>query len=230
SHLRALKQLELEPNTLCESILIFVITQRLDDESHKQYEMELHSNDLPRWDKFLDFLIKRSQALENVQRNYSLEKKKEYSPKFKSLVVKSDKKSCSLCSSEPHPVFKCKQFHDMSVQDRNNKVKSLNLCFNYLGHHLIKNCVKLNKKCKFCNANHNSLCNASVPRQVANESNRNFPSPQSSGVIHDRSVANSPWNHIPRPLPVFTMRLERDQFCFRPPRSKFRTQQGCGFQ
>ncbi|GFQ69444.1 uncharacterized protein TNCT_723651 [Trichonephila clavata] len=58
SHLRALKQLELEPNTLCESMIIFVITQRLDDESRKQYEMELHSNDLPRWDKFLDFLIK----------------------------------------------------------------------------------------------------------------------------------------------------------------------------
>ncbi|GFU30057.1 integrase catalytic domain-containing protein [Trichonephila clavipes] len=32
SHLRALKQLELEPNALCESMLIFVITQRLDDE------------------------------------------------------------------------------------------------------------------------------------------------------------------------------------------------------
>ncbi|GFR29560.1 uncharacterized protein TNCT_463151 [Trichonephila clavata] len=193
SHLRALKQLELEPNTLCESMLIFVIIQRLDDESLKQYEMELHSNDLPRWDKFLDFLIKRSQALENVQRNYSLKNKNEYSPKFKSLVVKSDKRTCPLCSLEPHPIFKCKQFHDMSVQDRNNKVKSLNLCFNCLGHHLIKNCVKLNKKCKFCNTNHNSLlCNASVPRQVANETNRNFPSPQSSsGVIHDRSVATS---------------------------------------
>ncbi|GFR01892.1 uncharacterized protein TNCT_302411 [Trichonephila clavata] len=76
SHLRALKQLELELNTLCESMLIFVITQRLDDDSRKQYEMVLHSNDLLRWDKFLDFLIKRSQALENVQINYSLEKKK----------------------------------------------------------------------------------------------------------------------------------------------------------
>ncbi|GFQ82853.1 hypothetical protein TNCT_306731 [Trichonephila clavata] len=82
----------------------------------------------------------------------------------------------------------------MSVQDRNNKVRSLNLCFNCLGHHLIKNCVKLNKKCKFCKVNHNSLlCKASVPRQVSNENNRNFPSPQSSsGVIHDRSPANSP--------------------------------------
>ncbi|GFR20898.1 hypothetical protein TNCT_647411 [Trichonephila clavata] len=58
----------------------------------------------------------------------------------------------------------------------------------------LENCVKLNKKCKFCNVNYNSLlCNASVPRQVANETNRNFPSPQSSsGVIHDRSVTNSP--------------------------------------
>ncbi|GFR14556.1 uncharacterized protein TNCT_453521 [Trichonephila clavata] len=62
--------------------------------------MELHSNDLPRWDKFLDFLIKRSQALENVQRNYSLEKKKEYSPKFKSLVVYKDRISINLVTSK----------------------------------------------------------------------------------------------------------------------------------
>ncbi|GFS84978.1 hypothetical protein TNCV_1305871 [Trichonephila clavipes] len=92
SHLRALKQLELEPNALCESMLIFVITQRLDDESRKQYEMELHSNDLPKWNNFLDFLIKRSQALENVRRNSSLKNKNEYSPKFRSFVVKSNEK------------------------------------------------------------------------------------------------------------------------------------------
>ncbi|GFW93556.1 DUF1758 domain-containing protein [Trichonephila clavipes] len=49
SHLRAIKQLELEPNALCESMLILVITQRLDDESRKQYERELHSKDLPKF-------------------------------------------------------------------------------------------------------------------------------------------------------------------------------------
>ncbi|GFU07922.1 integrase catalytic domain-containing protein [Trichonephila clavipes] len=121
SHLRALKQLELEPNALCESMLIFVITQRLDDESRKQYEMELHSNDVPKWNNFLDFLIKRSQALENVQRNSSLKNKNEYSPKFRSFVVKSNEKTCPLCPSETHPIFKCKMFHEMSVEKRSNK-------------------------------------------------------------------------------------------------------------
>ncbi|GFU70623.1 uncharacterized protein TNCV_2971831 [Trichonephila clavipes] len=187
SHLRALKQLELEPNALWESMLIFVITQRLDDESRKQYEMELHSNDLPKWNNFLDFLRKRSQALENVQRNSSLKNKNEYSPKFRSFVVKSNEKTCPLCPSETHPIFKCKMFHEMSVEERSNKVRSLNLCFNCLGHHLIKNCLKLNRKCRVCNANHNSLlCKTSVPRQI----NRNLPSPQSSsGVIYDPSPA-----------------------------------------
>ncbi|GFY02362.1 uncharacterized protein TNCV_3502441 [Trichonephila clavipes] len=192
SHLRALKQLELEPNALCESMLIFVITQRLDDESRKQYEMELHSNDLPKWDNFLDFLIKRSQALENVQRNSSLKNKNEYSPKFRSFVVKSDEKTCPLCPLETHPIFKCKVFHEMSVQERSNKVRSLNLCFNCLGHHLIKNCLKLNRKCRVCNANHNSLlCKTSVPRPISEpHQNRNLPSPQSSsGVIYDPSPA-----------------------------------------
>ncbi|GFX99310.1 integrase catalytic domain-containing protein [Trichonephila clavipes] len=188
SHLRALKQLELEPNALCESMLIFVITQRLDDESRKQYEMELHSNDLSKWNNFLDFLIKRSQALENVQRNSSLKNQNEYSPKFRSFVVKSNEKTWPLCPSETHLIFKCKMFHEMSVQERSNKMRSLKLCFNCLGHHLIKNCLKLNRKCRVCNANHNSLlCKTSVPRQI----NRNLPSPQSSsGVIYDPSPAN----------------------------------------
>ncbi|GFT37684.1 integrase catalytic domain-containing protein [Trichonephila clavipes] len=76
----------------------------------------------------------------------------------------------------------------MSVQERSKKVRSLNLCFNCLGHHLIKNCLKLNRKCRVCNANHNSLlCKTSVPRPI----NRNLPSPQSSsGVIYDPSPAN----------------------------------------
>ncbi|GFU76788.1 integrase catalytic domain-containing protein [Trichonephila clavipes] len=192
SHLRALKQLELEPNALCESMLIFVITQRLDDESRKQYEMELHSNHLPKWNNFLDFLIKRSQALENVQRNSSLKNKNEYSPKFRSFVVKSNGKTCPLCPSETHPIFKCKMFHEMSVQERSNKVRSLNLCFNCLGHHLIKNCLKLNRKCRVCNANHNSLlCKTRVPRAISEpHQNRNLPSVQSSsGVIYDPSPA-----------------------------------------
>ncbi|GFV14082.1 hypothetical protein TNCV_525581 [Trichonephila clavipes] len=102
-------------------MLIFVITQRLDEESRKQYEMELHSNDLPKWNNFLDFLIKRSQALENVQRNSSLKNKNEYSPKFRSFVVKSNGKTCPLCPSETHPIFKCKMFHEMSVEERSNK-------------------------------------------------------------------------------------------------------------
>ncbi|GFW08752.1 integrase catalytic domain-containing protein [Trichonephila clavipes] len=188
SHLRALKQLELEPNALCESMLIFVITQRLDDESRKQYEMELHSNDLPKWNNFLDFLIKRSQALENVQRNSSLKNKNEYSPKFRSFVVKSNEKSVRYVLQRHTQFLSVKCFTRCLFKKEATKVRSLNLCFNCLGHHLIKNCLKLNRKCRVCNANHNSLlCKTSVPRQI----NRNLLSPQSSsGVIYDPSPAN----------------------------------------
>ncbi|GFW35054.1 integrase catalytic domain-containing protein [Trichonephila clavipes] len=80
----------------------------------------------------------------------------------------------------------------MSVQEKSNKVRYLNLCFNCLGHHLIKNCFKLNRKCRVCNANHNSLlCKTSVPRPISEpHQNRNLPSPQSSsGVIYDPSPA-----------------------------------------
>ncbi|GFX73913.1 uncharacterized protein TNCV_397241 [Trichonephila clavipes] len=82
----------------------------------------------------------------------------------------------------------------MSVQERSNKVRSLNLCFNCLGHHLIKNCLKLNRKCRVCNANHNSLlCKTRVPQAISEpHQNRNLPSPQSSsGVIYDPSPATT---------------------------------------
>ncbi|GFS48399.1 DUF1758 domain-containing protein, partial [Trichonephila clavipes] len=55
-------------------------------------------------------------------------------------------------------------------------------------HHLIKNCLKLNRKFRVCNENHNSLlCKTSVPRPISEpHQNRNLPSPQSSsGVIYD---------------------------------------------
>ncbi|GFR09894.1 uncharacterized protein TNCT_122501 [Trichonephila clavata] len=105
SHLRALKQLELEPNTLYESMLIFVITQRLDDEPRKQYEMELHSNDLPRCYKFLDILIKRCQALENLQRNYSLGKKERLFSEIQIISRESDKKTLSFMFFRTAPNF-----------------------------------------------------------------------------------------------------------------------------
>ncbi|GFU85336.1 uncharacterized protein TNCV_2386411 [Trichonephila clavipes] len=83
SHLRALKQLELEPNALCESMLIFVITQRLDDESRKQYEMELHSNDLPKWNNYLDFLIKKESSLRKRTKKFFVEKQERIFSKIK---------------------------------------------------------------------------------------------------------------------------------------------------
>lgn len=88
SNLRSLKQLKLETNPLCEAILIYVIIQRIDIDTRKLYEMELGS-ELPSWEKFTEFLTKRCQALENVNRGPVVnEFKREPTPKFKTLIVK----------------------------------------------------------------------------------------------------------------------------------------------
>ncbi|XP_054715273.1 uncharacterized protein LOC129224750 [Uloborus diversus] len=79
NNLRALKQLDLNMNALSEAILMNVMLQRLDEESRKVFEMSLDCNDLPNWEKFVEFLLKRIQALENVQRSVPVAKfKQEY--------------------------------------------------------------------------------------------------------------------------------------------------------
>ena len=43
-----------------------IILSKLDQESRIMYEMTLDCNKIPTWEKFVEFLLKRSQALDNV--------------------------------------------------------------------------------------------------------------------------------------------------------------------
>lgn len=142
-HLRALKLLDLELNKLSELMLIHVISQKLDRESRKQYELTQHSNELPKWDEFISFLLKRSQVLENIQRNQALivKTKSETNFRSKSLIIKSNSnQNCPICQNNPHPVYKCKKFHEMSIPDRYNEIKKKYLCFNCFEPHKISEC------------------------------------------------------------------------------------------
>lgn len=64
SHLRVLKQLGLENNKLSEAILMYFVLQKIDVET---FEMTLSCNELREWDVFIDFLLNRVQALENLK-------------------------------------------------------------------------------------------------------------------------------------------------------------------
>ena len=63
---------------------------------------------------------------------------------------------CSLCSAS-HSVFQCKQFLDMSPQQRRDHTQSASLCFNCLREgHAVKDCQST-FRCRLCKKSHNTL-------------------------------------------------------------------------
>ncbi|CAL1285198.1 unnamed protein product [Larinioides sclopetarius] len=193
SHLRALKQLGLELNELSEAILRNVILQRIDDDSRRVFEMSLTSNELPKWDAFIEFLSKRSQALENVQRCVPNTKPKlEYSFKKQSFVLQNDKCVCTFCKQN-HLIFKCQKCLGLSVNERLNEVRKLQLCFNCLNKHKVSVCNKLNYKCKSCSRNHHTyLHGADFLIHGNNNNNKNTVSETSSRNLESSSMPANP--------------------------------------
>ncbi|GBL75094.1 hypothetical protein AVEN_148833-1, partial [Araneus ventricosus] len=117
--LRGLKLLELEANELVHQILINVVIQKIDKETRKQYEMSLTTNELPNWDKFIEFLRKRSQVLENINGTHQQTRVKITSyGKNKNFMLKSTSKNiCVLCKGG-HAIYNCSAFLEMTPLQR----------------------------------------------------------------------------------------------------------------
>lgn len=81
---------------------------------------------------FIDFLLKRAQALQNVQKNnHTIKPKYEFIHKQKSFVLQMDTLNCPLCN-QPLLLFRCKNYLDLSPEGKLNQVRKFNLCYNCL--------------------------------------------------------------------------------------------------
>ncbi|GFX06288.1 hypothetical protein TNCV_505081 [Trichonephila clavipes] len=69
-------------------------------------KVNLASKELPRWEDFMNFLLKRCLILENIQTNDATAIPSERSYKTKSFLAKLDPASCVICEQQPHPVFR----------------------------------------------------------------------------------------------------------------------------
>ena len=92
-HLNALKQLGFENNNLSEAILMKIVLQRINDESRRSFEMTLNYNEIPEWNSFIKFLLKCSQALENISHSVPAKIKTRIYTKTKVLSYKIIKQS-----------------------------------------------------------------------------------------------------------------------------------------
>ncbi|GFW06369.1 uncharacterized protein TNCV_38431 [Trichonephila clavipes] len=147
----------LELNECSEVLLINLILRKLDKETRKNCELNLASTDLPKWEDFMDFLLKRCLILENIQTNNETAIPSERSYKTKSFLAKLGLANCVICKQQPHPVFRCKKLNDLSANERFNSVKKNNLCINcFSSFHKVALC-KSSRNCPNCSKRHNSL-------------------------------------------------------------------------
>lgn len=141
-----------------DPMIIFLVVQKLDQETHKDWEEYSYQEDLenlPTWDSLKKFLESKFRTLELVSpAATSREKTKEKS--FTATATTSTEKTCIKCE-EQHTLCHCKQFTDMNVKDRNEYVKKNRLCYNcLLSGHAVSRCrVPIN--CRICNKRHHSL-------------------------------------------------------------------------
>jgi hypothetical protein len=165
-HIRALGPLE-QPVDTWDTLLIFLLTSKLDTVTYRAWEYELFPNDLVTFKKLVEFLQHKCQMLDAVGNSKgenwrATQNKVDGKPNqlrqrpMRCLLTR--KQECSLCKGK-HKLFQCSQFLQLNTQDQLNAVKRLNLCFNCLGDHLVKSCRASN--CKNCGKRRNTLIHIS---------------------------------------------------------------------
>jgi len=145
SHLRALTALKL-PVEHWDAIIIHLMVEKLDVESHRLWESSRSCASLPSIQEYLAFLNQRCLILESIETRSNYGKialpspyatnTKQLAPKKRSYTIAfaaTDKSasSCTLCSGQ-HATYACQGFLRMTVSERREHVRSKRLCYNCL--------------------------------------------------------------------------------------------------
>ena len=160
-HLSALRGLG-EQVDVWNTILIYLITSKLDHETRRQFELQNAGPETPLLKVLMDFLNRRCLALERTdpmkQRDVKslttvIDDKK--AGKFASGASQGSKSHCPLCGKE-HKLRVCFRFGAMTADKRHDEVKKLKVCYNCLGSgHHVRQCQS--SPCSRCGKMHNTL-------------------------------------------------------------------------
>ncbi|CAG7718239.1 unnamed protein product, partial [Allacma fusca] len=140
-----------------DSWLVFVVSEKLDSETHRHWILSIKPSTVPTFEELCDFLDQRCRA---ISESGTLKVKSSSNNHNNDRRVSShhgtvDAK-CRVCS-ESHLTFKCPTFHKQSITERRDTLKSRNLCFNCLASGHRTNTCPSTSTCKKCKKKHHTM-------------------------------------------------------------------------
>lgn len=134
--------------------LIFMLVQKLDQESRQAWATTSSNWEYPSYDQFMTFLNSRCDAFETCE---VMTNKKSGNRQMRSNTASSSSSviKCPECQ-ENHTLSSCTKYLSLSAIDRKSLVENKGLCFNCLNKtHRVTNC-RLRYGCKKCNRRHHT--------------------------------------------------------------------------
>ncbi|XP_043461973.1 uncharacterized protein LOC122498348 [Leptopilina heterotoma] len=203
-HTRILKQLK-EPVDTWDTLLIYLASTKLDIITKREWELKVVSSKLSKLTEFLEFLDTRCQMMEAIsskaphtemtKTGFNQGTKREGNKILTHVATGKNSVDCVLCHKD-HRVYTCSAFQDLSVENRRDKVKELNLCFNCLGiKHAARDC-RSTRLCKHCNHKHHSLLHFDNQGNFQSNSNHQLrENERQSGVNSESGVSVNLFAH-----------------------------------
>lgn len=144
-----------------DSILIFLLRQRLDANNIKNWEEYIQgSRKVPPFVKFTEFLEMRINILETTALTQVMKPLESKQKVFLATASGSQAKKCTICKQE-HFAFQCPTLTTLSAEQRTAFVVSKGLCTNCLYPHKIEDC-KSRFSCRHCSQRHHTALHPAV--------------------------------------------------------------------
>lgn len=172
-HINALQMLGQQPKAW-GSLLIHLITIKLDKGSLREWETISQKNDISTVETLLEFLQNRFLVLEAIESSNGISTQAVGSniqkkwPNRSSAHVATNEVKCYNCSGA-HTIYRCPSFIAMSVNDRIKKISDLKLCKICLRSHPDVKCQA--RRCAKCSRPHNSLLHFTKTNNFNSENN-----------------------------------------------------------
>ncbi|XP_062556775.1 uncharacterized protein LOC134221602 [Armigeres subalbatus] len=172
-----LQQLEkLGENTgIWGTLLAFMLSQKLDDDTIRHWETCHSSKDIPSYKPMVEFLEKHCAILQSTSARRSSDFKKPLKSQVVHAAVSSNG-GCQVCNGGAHSIEQCRRFGKMKVIDRKVIVRKFGLCLQCLrSGHFVADCSR--PTCGKCGGSHHYMLHPYVA-PVNHEQNSIPPSSQ----------------------------------------------------